>query len=112
MPLEQPSGTNTWYVVKTHYKILFTLLLDIIAIKNYFPSTYKCTFNRISFLLTDNTTVNDYCINQTRLFDDALLASFMNSLRVSAGEPLLLRLLKYRYDLTNKGASPLTTSRL
>ena len=112
MPLEQPSGTNTWYVVRTHYKILFTLFLDIIAIKNSFPTTYKFTLNRISFLLIDNTTVNDYCINQTRLFDDALLASFLNSLRVSTGEPLLLSFLKYRYDLTNKGAVSLTTSRL
>ena len=61
MPLEHPSGTNTWYVVNTHYQNLFTLLLDIIAIKNSFPTTYKFTFNRISFLLTDNTTVNDCC---------------------------------------------------
>ena len=65
MPLWHHVGTHPCYVLRTDYHTLFTLLLVIIAIKDFFIITYECTFNRITLLLTDNTSVNDYSITKT-----------------------------------------------
>ena len=50
------------------YQASITVLLVIIVIIEYLLPMYKISFVLILILLTDNTTVNDYCIKHIYIF--------------------------------------------